>query len=135
MSTSERRRTAPRDRFAGSEKLFNLDRAFDQLPDESVARQGHMQKVLYRHGNVTTGIFAFEAGGGIHQHTVDGESNIHVLEGELHVQTPQQQYTLGPGDLLLLDPAVPHDLKAVKATRMLMTVALASNSRDQFPVG
>ncbi len=129
MSTSsERRRIAPRERFAGSEKLFNLDAEFASLPNESTVRQGHMQKAIYRHGRVTTGIFSFEANAGIDQHQVEGESTIHVLDGELFVRTGENEYTLGPNDLLLLDPAVSHDLRAVKPTRMLMTVVLGSEA-------
>jgi quercetin dioxygenase-like cupin family protein len=96
MSTSQRpsgqrRRVAPRERFAGAEKLFNLQREFDQLPRESIVRQGHMQKALYRHGPLTTAIFAFEPDGAIDQHSVEGESILHVLEGRLFVCTGSQE--------------------------------------------
>lgn len=124
MSTFERRRTAPRERFAGNQKLFNLDREFQKLPDESTMRQGHMQKAIYRHGDVTTAIFFFEANGGIDQHMLEGESIIHVLEGELFVRTGDSEYTLMPNDVLLLDPKVPHDLRAVVDTRVLLTMAM-----------
>lgn len=125
MSTSsERRRIAPRERFAGSEKQFNLDAEFASLPDESTVRQGHMQKAIYRHGRVTTAIFDFEAEGGIDQHKLEGESTLHVLEGQLFVQTSENEYTLSANELLLLDPGIAHDLKAVTPTRVLMTVVL-----------
>jgi hypothetical protein len=48
----------PRERFAGSEKLFKLDQEFAALPNESTVHGGHMQKALYRHKTVTTAIFA-----------------------------------------------------------------------------
>lgn len=121
---SGRRRVAPRERFAGNQKHFSLDREFEQLPRESEFRQGHMQKAIYRHGSVTTGIFTFEANGTIEQHQVEGESSIHVLEGELFVSTPENEYTLHANDILLLDPTVPHDIRAVQPSRMLMTVVL-----------
>ena len=125
MSTFERRRVAPRERFAKSERQLNLDREFENLPSESELRQGHMQKALYKHGAATTGIFIFEANGGIDQHRVEGEAAIHVLEGQLLVRTGEGEYTLSRNDVLLLNPDVPHDLRAVEPTRMLMTVVLS----------
>jgi quercetin dioxygenase-like cupin family protein len=125
----DRRRPPPRERFAGVEKLFNLTREFDQLPSESVIRQGHMQKALYRHGPITTAIFTFEADGAIDQHVVDGESILHVLEGRLFVRTSLSEYTLGPGEVLLIDPGVPLDLRAIAPTRMLMMWVLIDGGR------
>jgi quercetin dioxygenase-like cupin family protein len=119
-----RPRIPPRVRFAGTERVFNLDQAFAELPAESTPRQGHMQKALYRLGPTTTAIFEFSAGGGIDQHTIEGESTIHVLSGRLSVRTAVAQHELGPNDLLLLDPGVPHDLTALEPTRMLMTFVL-----------
>jgi outer membrane lipoprotein-sorting protein/uncharacterized cupin superfamily protein len=117
----QRTRVHPRERFAGSEKLFKLDHEFAALPNESTLHGGHMQKALYRHKTVTTAIFAFEPGGWIDEHQTDGELTIHVLSGKLFVRTDQNEYTLGPNDLLLLDPGVKHDLKAMEETKLLMT--------------
>ncbi len=118
---TRRLRTDPRDRFANPEVCLRLDDEFAQLPKESASRQGHMQKALYRHGNTTTAIFTFDAGSGIDQHAVEGESIIHVIGGKMNVATAEHEYVLGPNDLLLLDPGVPHDLKAIEPSRMLMT--------------
>lgn len=119
-----RRRIHPRERFAGGERVFNLDKAFADLPSESQSRQGHMQKALYRLGPTTTAIFAFEKGGAIDQHSPEGESIIHVLTGRLSVRTAKAHHELKSNDLLLLNPGVPHDLKALEPTRMLMTFVL-----------
>jgi quercetin dioxygenase-like cupin family protein len=127
MSTSPtpgRVRTDPRERFAGSEKHFDLAREFEQLPRESVLRQGHMQKALYRHGPATTGIWIFEKDGGLTQHVIEGEAFIHVLEGRLFVRTAENEYTLGAGEILLLDAGTPHDMRAVVKTRMMMTFVM-----------
>lgn len=124
----DRRRIHPRERFAGAERIFNLDKAFADLPAESQPRQGHMQKALYRLGPTTTAIFAFDKGGSIDQHSPEGESIIHVLTGRLSVRTAKARHELGPNDLLLLDPGVAHDLKALEPTRMLMTFVLGDAS-------
>ena len=119
-----RPRIPPRERFAGVERVFNLDEAFAQLPGESRLRQGHMQKALYRLGPTTTAIFSFDNGAGLEQHTMEGEAIIHVLAGRLSVRTAKAQHELGPNDLMMLDPGVAHTLQAIEPTRMLMTVVL-----------
>ncbi len=83
-----------------------------------------MQKALYRHGPFTTGIWQFDADAGIDEHIIEGEAVIHVLEGQLFVRTAQQEYTLGPGEILLLDPRTVHDIRAVKPSRMMMTFVM-----------
>ena len=125
MSASPGRlRVPPRERFAGSERIFDLEAAFAKLPRESVARHGHMQKTLYRTGPTTTAIFAFEAGGGMEEYTVDGEAILHVLEGRLQVRPSASEYVLTGQQMVLLDPGVSHDLAAIEPTRMLLTVVL-----------
>ena len=125
MSTpAPRPRQHPRERFADTEKVYLLDDEFAAMAEESTVHQGHMQKALYRHGGVTTAIFQFESEGLIREHSVSGESIVHVLTGELAVTTETTTHTLPAGSLLLLKPDVKHDLRATKPTRMLMTVAL-----------
>ena len=116
-----RPRVPPRERFSGTERVFNLDKAFAELPAESTARQGHMQKALYRLGPTTTAIFAFEKGGHIDQHTAEGEAIVHILSGLMSVQTAAAVHELKTNDLLMLDPGVPYIFKALAPTRMLMT--------------
>ena len=121
---ADRLRVPPRERFAGSERVIDLDDAFAQLPAESVSRQGHMQKALYRLGPTTTAIFAFEAGAGLDPYTADAEAIIHVVEGRLRVRTHGNEYELTRNQMLLLDPRVPHGIKALAPTRMLLTTVL-----------
>jgi quercetin dioxygenase-like cupin family protein len=117
-------RVPPRQRFAGNEHVINLDKAFTDLPRESTVYQGHMQKAIYRLGPTTTAIFQFEKGGTMDQHAVEGEAIIHVLSGRLGVRTPSKNHELRGGDMLLLNPGVPHDVKAMEPARMLLTVVL-----------
>jgi len=119
-------RVPPRDRFAGSERVINLDQAFADLPAESIVRQGHMQKTLHRSGPTTTAIFCFDTDGAIDQHLLQGEAILHVLEGLLRVTTDASTNELKPSDLMLLEPGVPHDLKALQPTKVILTVVLQS---------
>lgn len=119
--TISRRRTPPHRRFAGRERVFNLKVEFASLPRESIMRQGHMQKALFRLGPTTTAVFAFQKGGLISQHVFDGEAIIQVLRGRMSVRTSRRRHTLNADDLILLNPGVPHDFKALQPTRLLVT--------------
>ena len=120
----DRLRVPPSERFAGNERRLDLEQAFAYLPIESVVRRGHIQKTLYRLGPTTTAIFAFEKGALLERYAVDGEAIIHVIAGHLQVRTESKTYDLGPHQLLLLDPGVPHELRGVERTQMLLTVVL-----------
>jgi quercetin dioxygenase-like cupin family protein len=126
---TSRLRVPPRERFAGSEQVISLEHAFAELPRESVQRQGHMQKTLYRHGPTTTAIFAFDAGSGLKKHSVDGEAIVHVIEGRVKISTENSEYELGANQLILLNPGVTYDLEAIEPTRMLFNVVLKEEER------
>ena len=82
------------------------------------------KKTLYRLGPTTTAIFSFEAGGGLHQYTVDGEAIAHVIKGRLRISTAGNDYQLTSNQMLLLDPGVPHELNALEPSHLLLTVVL-----------
>ena len=47
-----------------------------------------------------------------------------MISGRLSVRTAKGTQELKTNDLMMLDPSVPHDLKALEPTRMLMTFVL-----------
>jgi quercetin dioxygenase-like cupin family protein len=123
-----RLRVPPRERFRGKERVFDLGRAFADLPGESVVREGQTQKTLYRYGPTTTAIFAFEKGATLDAYRVEGQAILHVLAGRLKVKTEAESYELGAGQILLLDPDVEHSLIASEPTRLLLTVVILGAS-------
>jgi len=130
-----RLRIPPSTRFGEKERYFDLEKAFEELPGESVERHGHIQKALYRYGNTTTAIFAFEAGGGLDSFSVEGEAIIHVIRGRLRVKTDGAAYTLTQNQILLLDPDVSQSMTAEEPTEMLMTLirSEADHPSDRTP--
>lgn len=120
----DRLRPRPSERFASSELVYDLQQEFERLPEESRPRQGHMQKAIWKHGRLTCALFEFEPGGSIPAHSVEGEAVLHVISGHIAVNADGQEHVLGPGQVLLLDPRVPHDLSAEEPARVLMHVVL-----------
>jgi quercetin dioxygenase-like cupin family protein len=70
-------------------------------------------------------LFSFAAGGHLDQHSARGLVTIHVIEGRLHVAAGRGDHELEAGQLIVLDPDVPHDVRAGEASAMLLTVHLS----------
>ena len=124
--TPERLRTAPVERFAGSEHVYDLAAAVEQLRQEpGVSKRGHRQMTLFKHATSTMSVFCFDADGGLAEHEAKGFVTIQVLRGLLAVKTAAQDHLLSTGMMLVLAPGVRHALKAAEPTDMLLIVNMS----------
>ena len=126
-------RRPPRERFVGTEHLFDLDAEGERLAAENGGmRDGHRQITLFRGGGVSIVLFDFERDGWLKDHAADGYVTIEVLSGELRMSTPEHEYRMPSGSLLVLRPGVRHDVRAEAPSRMLLTVRL-DPAEDERP--
>jgi quercetin dioxygenase-like cupin family protein len=124
--SDERLRPHPSNRLAGPAVLLNLpDLARALQAEPHPAKDGHRQVGLIHRGPLRLLLFTFEAGGGLPEHRAPGHVVIHCLRGALHVEAGAAQHRLGPGEVLVLDPSVPHAVQAVAESDMLLTVCMA----------
>ncbi len=124
-SSADRLRTPPSERFAGTRHLFSLSEALSELRSEAhPSRNGHRQITLFHRGRVSHVAFWFEAGGHLDQHSASGLVTIHTLDGALTVTADGVVHEMRSGDVLILDADVPHDVRAVEPSAMLLTVCL-----------
>jgi quercetin dioxygenase-like cupin family protein len=124
-SFPDRLRVHPDERFAAAQRKIDLAAATAELAAEGrPGSKGHHQKTLYRHGQATIALFAFEAGGRMDEHVTAGTVSIHALDGRLRVNAGGEAHVLTAGQLVVLAPGVKHDLTAEEPTRMLLTVHL-----------
>jgi quercetin dioxygenase-like cupin family protein len=122
---NEDQRTPPRDRFAGTEHMFDLTAEADRLRAESQeARDGHRQITLFRGNGISIVLFDFDADGVLKDHAADGYVTVLVLTGAIRVTTAGQEYSMEAGSLLVLAPGISHDLRAETPSRVLLTVRL-----------
>ncbi len=132
VDTTDHPRTPPRERFAGSEHLFDLDAETERLRGEpGGSRDGHRQITLSHRGGVTIVLFDFERGGWLRDHAADGYVTVQVLSGELVMTTATAEHRMPAGALLVLDPGIRHDVHAVTPSRMLLTVRLSVSADDR----
>ena len=91
--------------------------------EEHPVRDGHRQITLFHRAPVTQVLFSFEAGGHLDEHSAPGLVTIHVLEGRLSVEADEIDNELTAGDMLILAPDLPHDVRAGDGgAAMLLTV-------------
>lgn len=122
---SNRLRTHPAERFADAERIIDLGECFETLLGEDhKAVDGHRQYTLSRRAAMTVILFHFEKGSRIPDHKVRGEVTIHVLDGELEVETPTEKHHIKTDQLLVLKGGVEHDVHALTEARMLLTIQL-----------
>jgi quercetin dioxygenase-like cupin family protein len=122
----ERLRPRPSERLSGPAVWLKLPELARALHMEShPAVRGHRQAGLVHRGPLRLMLFAFEVGSELPQHRAPGHVVIHCLRGELEVDAADAQERLHEGEALVLDPDVPHSVRAVTDSDMLLTVCVS----------
>ena len=94
------------------------DRLIGELP-------GHRRRTetLARERGVSVVLMAMEAGDAIEEHSAKGPVSVHLLRGHASLQANEHDHELRPGQLLLIQPEVRHDLRALEQSVVLLTVS------------
>ncbi|MFB6356466.1 MAG: hypothetical protein ABEJ65_08120 [bacterium] len=123
----DRHREHPRDRFAGAERLQNLDEVTKKMLNEELddvhVKQGHRQYTLVREGPLTITLFHFEEGGELTEHQVDGITTLQILEGQVGLETDLSQQVLAEDDFFVLEPGLAHSITAYAESLFVLTIA------------
>lgn len=69
-------------------------------------------------------MFSFDSGAELREHTALYPALLQALEGELTVHLAGEQVILRPGDLLHIEPQVPHSVTAADRARLQLTVLM-----------
>jgi len=70
-------------------------------------------------GNITIAHIRFKAGAVVPEHQHTNEQIVNVIDGELELTVQGKAYTLTPGQVMVLEPNIPHAARAVTACRVL----------------
>ncbi len=69
-------------------------------------------------------VFAFDAGTTLREHTAQHPALLQAIEGIVTVTVGGQAFELTPGDLLHIEPQVPHSVTAAEQARLQLTVLM-----------
>lgn len=114
------------ERFLGDVGLIDLDQeAADLLERATHSQHGHAQRTLYRHSGSTIAMFAFRGAAGLPSHRADGVVSVQVLRGRIELNAGGECFELAPGRMVRMAPGLPHDLRAIAASVVLVHIARA----------
>ncbi|MDD2271330.1 MAG: cupin domain-containing protein [Desulfuromonadaceae bacterium] len=73
----------------------------------------------------TLTMFSFGAGQGLSEHTAPFDAVVQVVDGEAEVVINGEPQTVSAGQMIIMPANIPHELKAVKPFKMLLTMIRA----------
>ena len=85
--------------------------------------KGYGAKTLVKHTDLRVVLMAFEPRARLVQHRTVGQISIQTLEGQVRLTLEGGQIDLSKGGLLALGSSVPHDIEAIEASAVLLTIA------------
>lgn len=120
-------RESPKQRFDASVLEFDLSAEAAAIRTEGPSRNGHRQKTFFKGATRTVAIFVVDAGAELPERKIAGFVTIQSIEGEVVVNASGRSYALGPHCLLVLDPDVPHSVRAADPASFLLQVSLMAS--------
>lgn len=94
-----------------------------RLDDLIAATEGGIaSRVLAKTNGGSVTLFAFDGGEGLSEHTTPYDALVVTLAGALEITIADARTTTLPGTIILLPANVQHAVRAVEASRMLLTM-------------
>jgi quercetin dioxygenase-like cupin family protein len=87
-----------------------------------VAPAATVSRVIARASGGTVTLFAFAAGQEISEHSAPFDALVQVLDGELALTIGGQPVAVAAGEVVVMPAQVPHALRALADTRMVLTM-------------
>ena len=87
-----------------------------------IAPQAIVSRVLARTSGGSVTLFAIDQGQRLSEHTAPFDAVVYLVEGCLELVIGGEAVELQAGQMLLMPAHVPHGLRAVKASRMMLTM-------------
>jgi quercetin dioxygenase-like cupin family protein len=94
----------------------------DLLDGSPVPPEGLGHRTALAHPDVRVVVLAFAAGHVLKEHSAPFPLLMQALDGELLVRAGGRETRLVPGALLRLDAALRHEVEAVQASRLMLTL-------------
>ena len=69
-------------------------------------------------GNIT--LFAFDKDETLTEHTSPYEAVVYVVDGEMEITIGGKPYDINVGEIMVMPPNIPHSLKAIIKSKMLL---------------
>lgn len=111
-------------RLSGRTLEFLLRAEDDALRERAaLASSGRAAKTLVKEGRLRATLVALAKGTEIKQHETEGPVSIQCLRGNVEIKLDRDARELTAGGLLVLDRKVPHAVRAVRDSAILITMS------------
>lgn len=94
----------------------NLCEAIEYQNNSIVSKQ----LIKKPNGNIT--LFAFDKDESLTEHTSPFEAVVQMIDGEMEITIGGNPYKVKAGEVIIMPPDVPHGLKALAKSKMLLTM-------------
>jgi len=102
---------------------LDLTAELTRLHEETTWSTGQNAKTLIKYDSLRVVLVALKAGKSLAQHSTLGRVSIQVLSGHVEIKAAERTFNLRAGGLLALDTKLPHDVRALKESAVLLTIA------------
>ncbi|MEO6798096.1 MAG: cupin domain-containing protein [Candidatus Dormibacter sp.] len=124
------RREHRRRELAGPALRFDLGARLGELRRQRSYESGHSAATLVKESDFRIVLIALKAGGRINEHHANARISVHTLEGRLRIHLAEGNVELGPGELLALEPNIPHAVEGLQDSALLLTMAWTGEPRQ-----
>lgn len=90
---------------------------------------GIFAKTLFKKHDFRSLLILMEPGGKMSEHHADGTLSLQVLQGRIQFRLPDKTYALSPGNLLMLDASINHDVESQEGAAFLLTMGWPSSEK------
>jgi quercetin dioxygenase-like cupin family protein len=92
------------------------------------AWRGPSSTTLVKHADLRIVLVALRAGERMARHRAEARISVHALEGRIRLRLEGTAAELGPGQVLVLEREIVHDVEAVEDSAFLLTLAWPEGS-------
>jgi quercetin dioxygenase-like cupin family protein len=94
---------------------------------------GYGAKTLVKYTDLRVVLMAFKPGARLGPHRTAGQLSIQTLEGRVRLMLEAEEIDLAKGGLFALGSSVSHDVEAIEASAVLLTIAWPSAGGATHP--
>jgi len=92
-----------------------------QLKDEEAWEKSDRNGItIFKTNNLTTVLTCLHRDADIQQNSVDGLFQVQVLDGKIRISTDDGDAEMKEGEMMVFHPNVPHSIKALKKSTLLL---------------
>lgn len=97
----------------------NVSKLSDEIQYQD---SGIVSKQIIKKDNGNITLFAFDKDESLTEHTSPYEAVVYMVDGEMEISIGGKPHNVKAGELIIMPPNVPHGLKALQKSKMLLTM-------------